>query len=150
MVESGKETVGSLSKYDGDIPVGKYIKFTISSSGNVTEVTSGYPDEWTMTENCCDDLNYVAGSYKKNIYSMNPTCNNHTPWFVGTASGSTGGNPIATIYVTQLSSGSEIIANGTSITSTGTYNIDVSKTSTLNLTARLKGNMFINSIYFHN
>lgn len=30
LVESGKETVGSLSKYDGDIPVGKYIKFTIS------------------------------------------------------------------------------------------------------------------------
>lgn len=30
LVNSGKETVGSLSQYAGDIPVGKYIKFKIN------------------------------------------------------------------------------------------------------------------------
>lgn len=30
LVSSGKESVGSLSQYDGDIPIGKYIKFTIN------------------------------------------------------------------------------------------------------------------------
>lgn len=29
LVDIGEESVGSLSKYDGDIPVGKYIKFKI-------------------------------------------------------------------------------------------------------------------------
>lgn len=30
LVNKGSESVGSLSQYSGDIPVGKYIKFTIS------------------------------------------------------------------------------------------------------------------------
>lgn len=30
LVSSGKESVGSLSRYDGDIPIGKYIKFIIN------------------------------------------------------------------------------------------------------------------------
>lgn len=30
LLNKGTETVGSLSQYSGDIPVGKYIKFTIS------------------------------------------------------------------------------------------------------------------------
>ena len=30
LVNSGRETIGSLSQYSGDIPVGKYIKFKIN------------------------------------------------------------------------------------------------------------------------
>ena len=30
LVSTGAETIGSLSKYPGDIPVGKYIKFKIN------------------------------------------------------------------------------------------------------------------------
>lgn len=124
----------------------------VTNSGVEEQVlTSGYQGEWNMTDWCCDDMNYVSGSaYTKDIWHINPICNSHTSLFGGTASGSTGGNKYATIYITQMASGNKLTANGTEITTTGMHKIDVSNTSTLNLKLVASGVIHINYIYFHN
>lgn len=139
----------TLSENSNFYAVWKAHIYWIKTTSSSTEVTSGYPTEWTMTEYCCDDMNYVSGSYKKDIYSINPTCNNHTAHFKGTASGSTGGRKYAVIYLTQMDSKNTLVANGTTITRTGTYTIDVSNTSMLNLTLTASGPIYINYIKFY-
>lgn len=133
-------------------PIYWFNRITNSDGSEQQILTSGYQGEWEMTEWCCDELNYVAGSaYTKDIWHINPTCSSgeHSALFGGTASGATGGNPYATIYITQMASGCSLTANGTKITSAGTYEIDVSGTSTLNLKLVATGLVHINYIYFH-
>ena len=131
-------------------PIYWFNRITNSDGTEEQVLTEGYQREWDMTEWCCDDLNYVSGSaYVKDIWHINPKCDNHHAHFVGTASGDTGGHAYADIYITQMDSNNTLTANGTEIVSTGVHTIDVGNTNTLNLKLEAKGVIHINYIYFH-
>lgn len=109
--------------------------------------TDGYPTNWTIDGQCCDDINITSTS----MPSLDVNCNDHTAYVIATASGATKGCKYVTIYITDINSSiSYIMVNGTKITTAGSHTVDVSNLDTLTLSAYNGDNITINYIYFHN
>lgn len=109
---------------------------------NGSSYGSGYPSNWTVTATDVD-CNHAEDC---EIYYRTPIndlyANHHEPWSLNAqATGSTGGNQYMEIVVSGVQYGSLSI-NGTTITSGGTYTINVSGISSVTMYASLGGHEY--------
>lgn len=119
----------------------------------------GYPTNWTVTSTDvdCNDPEDCEIYYRTDIHDI--YANHHEPWsLTAQATGNTGDNETMEIVVSGVQYGSLSIAGAsktTTITSAGTYKIDVSGLSTVTMTASLGGHEYavgsipISSIRFY-
>lgn len=109
---------------------------------NGSSYGSGYPSSWTVTATDvqCDHAEDCEIYYRTSINDL--YANHHEPWSMSLqATGSTGGNQYMEIVVSGVQYGSLSI-NGTTITSGGTYTINVGGLSSVTMYASLGGHEY--------
>lgn len=122
---------------------------------NGSSYGAGYPTQWTITgtDVNCDHEEDCEIYYTNSIRQL--YANHHEGWSLNAqATGGTGGNQFMEIAITGFSYATLTI-NGKSITSTGTYKIDVTGLSSVTMYASLGGHEYavgeitISSIKFY-